>query len=149
MILNFLLNTRTICMIFIKTLKNTSQIKNLKYKLFVMIGLLICFVIKKLNSILTELFIRGIKLNISFVFVAQYYIAVPKNIKSNSTHYLIMKIPDKQELQQIPFNHSSDIDFKNLMNLYKKYTGKPYSFLVLDDTLASDNPKIKTNHENW
>ena len=68
-------------MIFIKTLKNTSQIKNLKYKLFVMIGLLICFVIKKLNSVLTELFIRGIKLNISFVFVAQYYIAVPKNIK--------------------------------------------------------------------
>ena len=136
-------------MIFIKTLKNTSQIKNLKYKLFVMIGLLICFVIKKLNSILTELFIRGIKLNISFVFVAQYYIAVPKNIKSNSTHYLIMKILNKQKLQQIPFNHSSDIDFKNLMNLYKKHTGKPYSFLVLDDTLASDNPKIKTNHENW
>ena len=136
-------------MIFIKTLKNTSQIKNLKYKLFVMIGLLICFVIKKLNSILTELFIRGIKLNISFVFVAQYYIAVPKNIKSNSTHYLIMKILNKQKLQQIPFNHSSDIDFKNLMNLYKKYTGKPYSFLVLDDTLAPDNPKIKTNHENW
>ena len=51
-----------------------------------------------------------------------------------------MKIPNKQELQQITFNHSSDIDFKHFMNLYKKYTAKPYSFLVTDTTLATDNP---------
>ena len=51
-----------------------------------------------------------------------------------------MKIPNKQELQQIAFNHSSDIDFKDFMNLYKKCTEKPYSFLVTDATLASDNP---------
>ena len=51
-----------------------------------------------------------------------------------------MKIPNKQELQQIAFNHSSDIDFKDFMNLYKKCTAKPYSFLVIDATLASDNP---------
>ena len=55
-------------------------------------------------------------------------------------HYLIMNIPNKQELQQIAFNHSSDIDFKDFMNLYKKCTAKPYSFLVIDATLASDNP---------
>ena len=51
-----------------------------------------------------------------------------------------MKIPNKQELQQIAFNHSSDIDFKDFMNLYKKCTAKPYSFLVIDATFASDNP---------
>ena len=51
-----------------------------------------------------------------------------------------MKIPDKQELQQIAFNHSSDIDFKNFIKLYQKDTAKPYSFLVIDATLPSDNP---------
>ena len=51
-----------------------------------------------------------------------------------------MKIPpNKRELQQITFNHSSGIDFKDFMNLYKKCTEKPYSFLVTDATLASDN----------
>ena len=51
-----------------------------------------------------------------------------------------MKIPNKQELQQISFNHLSDIDFKKCMNLYKKCTANPCSFLVIDATLASDNP---------
>ena len=51
-----------------------------------------------------------------------------------------MKIPNKRELQQIALNHSSDIDFKNFMKIYKKYTAKPYSFLVDDTTLPSDNP---------
>ena len=50
-----------------------------------------------------------------------------------------MKIPNKKELQQIAFNHSSDIDFQGFVNLYKKCTTKPYSFLVIDITLASDN----------
>ena len=51
-----------------------------------------------------------------------------------------MKIPNKRERQQIAFNRSSDIDFKDFINLYKKCTAKPYSFLVIDATLASDNP---------
>ena len=51
-----------------------------------------------------------------------------------------MKIPNKQKLQQIAFNHSSDIDFKDFINLYKKCNGKPYSVLATDTTLASDNP---------
>ena len=50
-----------------------------------------------------------------------------------------MKISRKKELQQVAFNHSSDIDFKDFMNLYKKCTAKPYSFLAIDATLASDN----------
>ena len=95
---------------------------------------------KKLNAIVTELFIRGRKLNISLAFITQSYFAVPKNIRLNSTFYFIMKILSKRKLHQIAFNHSSDIDFKNFMNLYKKCTAKPYSFLVVDATLASDNP---------
>ena len=94
---------------------------------------------KKNNPIVTELFIRDRKLNISTVFITQSYFAVPKNIRLNSTHYFFMKISSKRELQQISFNHSSDIDFQDFMNLYKKRTEKPYSFLVIDTTLASDN----------
>ena len=54
-------------------------------------------------------------------------------------HYFIMKIPNKRQLQQIAFNHSSDIDFRDFMNLHKKCTAKPYSFLVIDATPESDN----------
>ena len=101
---------------------------------------------KKLNPIVTELFIRGRKLNISLVFITQSYFAVPKNVRLNSTHYLVMKIPNKRKLQQIEFNHWSDIDFQGFMNLYKKCTEKPISFLVIDTTLASDNsPRFRKN----
>ena len=94
----------------------------------------------KLNPIVTELFIRGRKLNIPIVFITQSYFKVPKDIRLNSTHFFIMKIPNKRELQQIALNHSSDIDFKDFMNIYKKCTKEPYSFLVNDTTLPSDNP---------
>ena len=70
---------------------------------------------RKLNSIVTELFIRSRKLNICLVFITQSYFAVPKNIRLNSTHCLIMEIPNKRALQQIVYNHSSDIDSKDLM----------------------------------
>ena len=69
-----------------------------------------------------------------------------------------MEIPNKKKLQKIAFNHSSGIDFE-FMNLYKKCTEKPCSFLVIDTTLAWDNPlhfrqsllrkNIKVNHDNW
>ena len=73
----------------------------------------------------TELLIRGRKLNIFLVFITQSYFAVPKNIWLNSTPYFVIKIPNKRELQQIPFNHSLDIDFQDFMNLHKKCTAKP------------------------
>ena len=95
---------------------------------------------KKLNAIITGLFIRGRKLNIFLAFITQFYFDVPKNNRENSTHYFIMKIPNKWKLQQNAFNHSSDIDFEDFMNLYKKCTAKLNSFLVFDATLASDNP---------
>ena len=88
---------------------------------------------KKLNSLVTELFIRGRKLNLSLIFITQSYFKVPKDVKLNTTHFFIMKIPNKRELQQIAVNLSSDIDFK-------KCTDGPYSFLVNDTTLSSDNP---------
>ena len=87
---------------------------------------------KKLNPVLTELFIRGRKLNISIVFITQSYLKVPKDIRLNSTYFFIMKIPNRGELQQISLNLSSDIDVKDFIKIYKKYTAEPYSFLVND-----------------
>ena len=95
---------------------------------------------KKLNSIVTELFIRGRKINISLVFNTQSYFKVPKDVRLNTTHFLISKIPNKRELQQIAINHSSDINTKDFANIYRKCTSEPYSFLVIDTTLASNNP---------
>ena len=69
---------------------------------------------KKFNSLVTGLFIRGWKLNIFLVFVTQSYFAVPKNIRLNLTHYFVMKIPNKRELQQTASNHSSILAFKTL-----------------------------------
>ena len=93
-----------------------------------------------LNPIVTELSIRGKKLNISIVFIPQSYFKVPKDVRLNSTHFFIMKIPNKRELQQIALNHSSDIDFKDFIKIYTKYTKEPYSFSVNDTTLPSDDP---------
>ena len=86
-----------------------------------MLMLLICSIIKKLNPVVTELFIGGRKLNIPLVFTQSYFV-VPKNIRLNSMHYFIMKSPNKQKLLQIAFNYSSDIDFRDFANLYKKCT---------------------------
>ena len=95
---------------------------------------------KRLNPIVTELFISGRKLNISIVFITQSYFKVPKDVRLNSTHFFIMKIPNKRELQQITLNLLSDIGFKDFIKIFKKYTAEPYSFLVNDTTLPSDNP---------
>ena len=95
---------------------------------------------KKLNSIVTELFIRGRKLNISLVFITQSYFKFPKGFRLNTTHFLITKIVRKRELQQIEINHSSDIRTEDFVNIYRKCTAEPYSFFVNDTTLASNNP---------
>ena len=75
---------------------------------------------KKLNPIGTELFTRGRKQSNSLVFITQSYFTVSKNIRLNSMHYLILKIPNKWECKQITLHNSSDIDFNDFMNLYKK-----------------------------
>ena len=94
---------------------------------------------KKLNLVVTKLFIRGRKINIS-VFITQSYFKVRKDVRLNSTHLFITKIPNKRELQQIALNHSSDISTKYFINIYKKCTAEQYSFLVNDAMPASDNP---------
>ena len=113
---------------------------------------------KRLNPMVTELFIRVRKLNISLVFITQSYFAVSKDIKLDCTHYFVIKISNKWELKQITSHILWDIDFNDFLNLYKKCTKKPYLFLVIDATLASDNPlrfrkkfyrkNIKVNHDN-
>ena len=84
---------------------------------------------KELNSIVTELII-------SLVFITQSYFRVPKDMRLKSTHFLIMKILNKRE----PLNHSSVIEFKDFIKIYKKCNTEPCSFLVNDPMLASDNP---------
>ena len=69
---------------------------------------------RKLNSVVTELFIRSRKLDISLVFITQSYFKIPKDFRLNSTHFFIMKILNKIELQQSALNYSSGIDFKIL-----------------------------------
>ena len=95
---------------------------------------------KTLNSIVTELFIRRRKLNISLVFITQSYFKVPKDVRLNTSHFFIAKIPNKRELQPIAINHSSDINTKDFSNIYRKFTNEPYSFLVIDTMLASNKP---------
>ena len=94
---------------------------------------------KKLNSIVTELFIRGRELNISLVFITQSYSKFPKDARLNTSHFFISNILNKRELRHIAIHHSSDINTKDFVNIYKKCTDKPYSFLVIDTTLASNN----------
>ena len=95
---------------------------------------------EKLDSIVTELVISGRKLNIPFVFTTQSYFKVPKDVRLNTTGFIIAKIPNRRELQEIATNHSSGISTKDFTNIYRKCTAEPYSFLVNDTTLASDNP---------
>ena len=70
---------------------------------------------KKLNSVVTELFIRSRKQNISLVFITQSYFKIPKDVRLNTTHFFIMEIPNKRELQQIAINRLSEFS-----NIYKK-----------------------------
>ena len=90
---------------------------------------------KKLNPIVTELFIRGIKLNIFLVLITKSLFAVSKNVRLITTEYLVMKITNKRELQQITFNRSPGIDFQDFINLYKKRISKliinDYCWLIL------------------
>ena len=95
---------------------------------------------KNLNLIVTELLIRRRKLNIYLVFITQSYFKVPKDVRLNTSHFFIPKIPNKRELQQIAINHSSDINTKDFINIYRKCTAEPYSFFVNDTTLESDSP---------
>ena len=95
---------------------------------------------KKFQAIIKDLFIRCRKINISLVFITQSYFSVPKDVRLNSTHYFIMKINNKRELQNIAMNHSADIYYKDFMKIYSECTKEPFNFLTIDTTLPSSNP---------
>ena len=77
---------------------------------------------KKFQAMIKELFIRCRKLNISLVFITQSYFNVPKKVRLKSTHYLIMKIRNRRELQNVVTNHSADIDYKEFLKIYRNCT---------------------------
>ena len=79
---------------------------------------------KNFKAIIKELFIRCRKLNISIVFIMQSYFRTPKDARLNSTHYVIMKIQSKKELQNTPQENSGNIDFKDFLKVYKDYTSE-------------------------
>ena len=94
----------------------------------------------KFKAIIKELFIRCRKLNISLVFITQSYFSVPKDVRLNSIHYLIMKISNRKELQNIAINHSADVDYNDVVRIYRECIRKPYSFLTTDTTLLASDP---------
>ena len=94
----------------------------------------------KLDSIVTNCLLGAENLIFLLYLLCNLILKCQKDVRLNSTHFFTMKIPNKRELRQIAFNHSSDIDFKDFMKIYKKYTKEPYSFLVNDTTVPSDDP---------
>ena len=124
------------------------------YKLTIKIKILIVFndmIVdimsnKKFQPVVIELFNRCRKLNISLVFITHSYLFVLKDFRLNSAHYLIMKINNKKELQNIVITHSADIDYKDFINISMECTKEPYLFLTIDTTLpASDSFKFRIN----
>ena len=90
--------------------------------------------------IIKELFIRCRKLNISLAFITQSYFSVAKDVRLNSTHYLIMKMNNRRELQNIAINHSAETDYKDFMKIYRECTKEPVNFLTIDTTLPANDP---------
>ena len=121
---------------------------NRKIKILIVFDYMITYIMsnKRFQAIIKELFVRCRKLNISVVFITQSYLFFPKDVTLNSTHYLIMKINNRKELQNIATNHLADIDYKDFMKIYREYTRKPYSILTTDTTLPSSDPlRFRTN----
>ena len=75
----------------------------------------------------------------SLVFIIQFYFKVPKYVRLNSTHYLIIEIHNRKESQNIAIDHSADIEYKDFVKIYRNCTNKPYSFLTIDITLPAGN----------
>ena len=95
---------------------------------------------KKIQAIVQELFIRCRKLNISVVFITQFYFSVPEDVRLNSTRYLIMKVNNRKELQNIAINHSAGTDYKDFMKIYRECTKEPFNFSTIDTTLPASDP---------
>ena len=101
-----------------------------KRKIFIVFDDMIADIMtnKTFQAIIKQLFIRCRKLNISLVFITQTCFSVPKDVRLNSTHYLIMKINNKRELQNIAINHSADIDYQDFIKIYRECAKEKYNF---------------------
>ena len=95
---------------------------------------------KQFQAIAKELLIRCRKLNISIAFITQSYFFVPEDVRLNPTHYMIMEILNKKELQIIAINHSADIDYKDFVKICRSCTKEPFNFLTIDTTLPTCDP---------
>ena len=95
---------------------------------------------KKFQAIIEELLITCRKINISLVFITQSDFSAPKDVILNSAHYLIMKINNRTNSENIAINHSADIDYKDFMKIYKECTKEPFSFLTIDTALPASDP---------
>ena len=103
---------------------------------------------KKAQQIGKELFIRCRKLNISLCFLTWSYFSVPKNVRLNCTHYIIFKLNNKRELQNIAITHSADIDYKDFSKIYKDCTKEPFNFPTIDTTKSVNKKFIKNFDES-
>ena len=74
------------------------------------------------------------------MYLSLSYFSVPKDVRLNSTHYLVMKLNNTKELQNIATNHSADIDYKDFVKIYRECTRRLYSFLTIDTTLPASDP---------
>ena len=86
---------------------------------------------EKFKAIVKELFVTCRKLNISIVFITQSYLRTPKDARLNSTHYILMKIGNKEELKIIAEENSGHLDFKDFLKIYNCCTNEPYSFMMV------------------
>ena len=131
-------------MISLKTLKITT--KKRKIKVLIVFDDIISHVMsdKKAQQVLKDLFIRCRKLNISLCFLTQYYFSVPKYVRLNCTHYFIFKLNNMRELQNIAINHSTAIDYKDFVKIYRDCTKEPNNFLTIDTTQHA-NKRFKKN----
>ena len=125
---------------FAKILISTTQ-KEVK-KILIVLDDMIADIMtnKKFQAVIKELFIRCRKLNVSLVFIFQSYFSVPKVVRLNSRHYLIMKINNRRELQNIAVNHSADFYYKDFVKIYRECTKEPYNFLTIDTSLPASDP---------
>ena len=103
---------------------------------------------KKAQQVLKDLFIRCRILNIPLCFLIQCYFSVPKDVRLNCTHYVIFKLNNKRQLQNITINHYADIDYKNFIEIYKKCTKEPYNFLTIDTKKPVDKKILKNFDES-
>ena len=94
---------------------------------------------KNFKRIIKELFYRARKIDVSIAFITQCYFRALKDVRLNSTHYILTKIVNKKELKSIAEEKSGNLDYKDFFKMYNNCTSKPYSFMTID---ARPNPTM-------